>query len=480
MRRTGIDLSPTRCIVVDAETSWRFRKAGEGKSLRVHHYADLPHTDAQNLTADLRVLAEGNAFPKKVWVNLWEITSSHQYVLLPTASHAELEDAARHRGAALLGIDPREVAVGTFIGQQRAEPGRPSKTEVSFFAASLDEIHTRLRPIVEAGFVVEGITTPCGALWSQARLRRPAMRGAVQAFVALSANMSSLAIFANGFLLYARDISWGYGETPLGPAPAMDREALATRLAGELRRSFLYLKQYWEEDVSLLLLCGDMPEIRSLTAPLIERLNIEVETLDTLEGIDAAALPEPADRFSEQVAAFRLASAIAVESTPVNLLPLEVTAARANRTGRRVYVGGAVAAVVLAAFLYARADVDQKSAERQVMTAETQIRPVSVSQETPPPDRQGPRMAQMLEAVSHATPHGVVVTAVKAISDGHTWRVLIDARSESDDAGVARAAADSFIAGLEKSPMFGVPVRPAARRTVGNSLELTAEYVVTK
>ena len=58
--------------------------------------------------------------------------------------------------------------------------------------------------------------------------------------------------------------------------------------------------------------------------------------------------------------------------------------------------------------------------------------------------------------------------------------MLIDARSESDEAGVARAAADSFIASLEKSPMFGVPVRPAARRTVGNSLELTAEYVVTK
>ena len=456
--------------MVDAETSWHFRKDGEGKSLRVHHYADIPHTDAQNLTADLRLLAQGNTFPKKVWVNLWEIASIHQYVLLPTASHAELEDAARHRGAELLGVDPGDVAIGTFIGQKRAEPGRPPKVEVSFFAASLDEIHTRLRPIVEAGFVVEGITTPCGALWSQARLRRPAMRGAVQAFVALSANMSSLAIFANGFLLYARDISWGYGDTPLGRATAMNREALASRLSVELRRSFLYLKQYWEQDVSLLLLCGDMPEIRSLTAPLIERLNIEVETLDTLEGIDASALPEPADRFSEQVAAFRLASAIAVESTPVNLLPLEVTAARANRTGRRVYVGGAVAAVALAAFFYARADVDQQSADRQM----------SVSQSTPPPDRQGPRMAQLLEAVSHATPHGVAVTAVKAISDGDTWRVSIDARSESEDAGIARADADSFIAGLAKSPMLGVSVRPATRRTVGNSLELTAEYVVTK
>jgi Tfp pilus assembly PilM family ATPase len=465
--------------VVDAETSWRFRKDGERKSLRVHHYADLPHTNAQNLTADLRALAEANTFTKKAWVNLWEVASSHQYVLLPTASHDELEDAARHRGAALLGIAPRDVAVGTFIGQKRAEPGRPSKTEVSFFAASLDEIHSRLRPIVEAGFVVEGITTPCGALWSQARLRPPSMRGAVQAFVALSANMSSLAIFSNGFLLYARDFSWGYSDMPLGPAVAPDREALAIRLAAELRRSFLYLKQYWEEDVSMLLLCGDMPEIRSLTAPLIERLNIEVETLDTLEGIDAAMLPEPADRFLEQVAAFRLASAIAVESTPVNLLPLEVTVARANRTGRRVYLAGAAAAVALAAFLYARADVDQQSAERQVIAAEPQVRPISVSQEVPP-NLQGARMAQILEAASQAAPRGVAVTALNAMSDGPAWRVSIDARSESDNLATARVAADGFIAGLAKSPIFGSPTRPVTRRTVGNSLELTAEYVVTK
>jgi hypothetical protein len=227
----------------------------------------------------------------------------------------------------------------------------------------------------------------------------------------------------------------------------------------------------------MLLLCGDMPEIRSLTAPLIERLNIEVETLDTLEGIDAAVLPQPVDRFSEQFAAFRLASAIAVESTPVNLLPLEVTVARANRTGRRLYVGGAAAAIALAAFLYARAGVDQ---QKVIAVAEPQIRPVSISQETTPPNLQGARIAQMLEVISKAAPRGVVVTAVKAMADGEAWRVAIDARAESDDARSARASADSFIAGISKSPMFGAPPEAVMRRTVGNSLEMTAEYMVTK
>lgn len=482
----------------------RFRKDGEPKSLRVHNYADLPHSDsAQALTAELKILIQRRGFPKRAWVNFWDVASSHQYLLLPTARRSELEAAAKRHGASALGLHLSDVAVGASIGQPRGEPGHQSKTEVSFFAAPLQEIHSRLRPIVDAGFVVEGVTTPCGALWSQARLRRPAMPGDVHAFVALSAHMSSLAIFANGFLLYARDLNWGYAETPLGLLAPIDREELASRLSTELRRSFLYLKQYWEQDVSQLLLCGDMPEIRSLTAPLIERLNIEVETLDTLEGIDAAVLPEPAGRFSEQVAAFRLASAIAVEPTPVNLLPLDVTTALANRAGQRVFMAGSAAAVAVAAFLFAQADVYRESAQNQVAIAqrelsgvEPRVRAISVAQRTPAPsdmdaqervaldalDQQGPRMTLVLDALSQAAPRGVIVTALKAIPDGQTWRVSIDARSDASDPALAQEAAENFLGALARSPVFGAPVRPATRNLLsgGTSVELTAEYAVSR
>jgi hypothetical protein len=134
----------------------------------------------------------------------------------------------------------------------------------------------------------------------------------------------------------------------------MERDELADRLSVELRRSFLYVKQYWEPDVTQLLLCGDMPEIRSLTAPLIDRLGIEVETLDTLEGIDPMKLPEPADRFSDQVAAFRLASAIAVEPLPVSLLASNEPTGYVNLTNRRLIAVGSAAAVAFAAFVYTR------------------------------------------------------------------------------------------------------------------------------
>ena len=320
VRRTGIDLSSTRCNVVDAETSGR-RRRGEVGALRVHHFASLSSADSsQALTAELKALLERKRFPRRAWVNLWDVRSSHQYLLLPSAPASELESMARHHGASVLGMRAADVTVATTIGSTRGEPGHHLKTELSFFAAGSREVRQRLQPLLDAGFLVEGVTTPCGALWSQSRLRRPSLPGGVHAHVALGVSQSALGIFSNGLLLYARDLDWGYAAAA-GAAPApLDREALAGRLSAELRRSFLYLKQYWEDEVSQVLLCGDMPEIRSLTAPLIERLNIEVETLDTLEGIDTASLP---DGFADQAARFRLASSIAVEPPPVNLLPVE-------------------------------------------------------------------------------------------------------------------------------------------------------------
>ena len=301
MRRTGIDLSSIRCNVVDAESSGRRRKGGQAM-LRVHQFASITHLDnAQALTAELKALSA--SFSRRAWVNLWDVRSSHQYLLLPSAPDSELESRARRHGASVLGMPDLDVTVATSIGGTRGEPGHHPKREVSFFAAGSDEIRARLRPIVEAGFLVEGVTTPCGALWSQARLRRASLPGEVHAHVALGVSQSALGIFSDGALLYARDLDWGYAAQSMGTPVAHDRELLADRLSAELRRSFLYLKQYWEQDVAQVLLCGDMPEIRSLTAPLIERLNIEVETLDTLDGIDTETLPEG---FAERAPMLRL------------------------------------------------------------------------------------------------------------------------------------------------------------------------------
>jgi hypothetical protein len=189
--------------VVDAESSGRRRRGASG-GFRVHHFASVTHLDdAQALTAELKTLT---SFSRRAWVNLWDVRSSHQYLLLPSAPDPELESRARHHGASVLGISPLDVTVATSMGATRGEPGHHPKREVSFFAAASDEIRLRLRPIIDAGFIVEGVTTPCGALWSQARLRRPSLPGEVHAHVVLGLSQSAVGIFADGALLYARDL----------------------------------------------------------------------------------------------------------------------------------------------------------------------------------------------------------------------------------------------------------------------------------
>ena len=497
MRRTGIDLSSLRCNVVDAEASGRRRK-GEPAAFRVHRFASITHLDnAQALTAELKALLERGSVSRKAWVNLWDVRSSHQYLLLPSAPVSELETRARRHGASILGMSDHDVTVATTIGGTRGEPGHHPKREVSFFAAGSDEIRARLRPIVDAGFLVEGVTTPCGALWSQARLRRASLPGAVHAHVAIGVSQSALGIFGDGSLLYARDLDWGYAASPVGTPVAQYRHVLADRLSAELRRSFLYLRQYCDQEVSQVLLCGDMPEIRSLTAPLIERLNIEVETLDTLEGIDTATLP---NGFADRASTLRLASSIAVEPPPVNLLPVEVRATRTNTVSRRIVAGGAAAAVIAGAVLYGRANAIRVDAERRFEAVRHELGSLdarTVSAQTADVvhadelarraaldalDSQGPAMARVLEAVARATSQGVTVRSFRAMPEGGSWNVSVDAVAAGRDLAAARQAGDQFLRALTESPAFDEPVRQPTRRYVpdGGGVEMSATYRVRK
>ncbi|MEO5742101.1 MAG: hypothetical protein ABIS29_16055, partial [Vicinamibacterales bacterium] len=358
-------------------------------------------------------------------------------------------------------------------------------------------IRARLRPIVEAGFLVEGVTTPCGALWSQARLRRASLPGEVHAHVALGVTQSAFGIFSDGSLLYARDLDWGYAVPSVGTPVAYDRDALAQRLAAELRRSFLYLMQYLEQDVSQVLLCGDIPEIRSLTAPLIERLNIEVETLDTLDGIESETLPEG---FADRAPTLRLALSIAVEPPPVNLLPVEVTAGRTSQTGLRIVAAGTAAAIAIGAFLYGQANATRLDAEQQLESVRHELSllraPVAAARATAviPEDEgsrraalealdaQGPAIARVLDALASAAPPGVVLKSVRAIPHRGDWNVKVDAFAAGADQAAANHAADRFLHALAQSSMFAKPLRPPTRRSVptASGVEIDAAYVVRK
>jgi hypothetical protein len=166
-----------------------------------------------------------------------------------------------------------------------------------------------------------------------------------------------------------------------------------------------------------------MPEIRSLVAPLIESLSIDVETLDTLEGIETATLPEG---FAGQAAAFRLASSIAADPPPVNLMPAGLVVPRADRRTPLILASGMAAAVGVCAFLYGQASVARAEAERQIAILEhdtPHLQPIRATQ----PVGGGTSMARLLAAFANEVPEDVVVRSLKASSEGDHWNVAIRA-----------------------------------------------------
>jgi hypothetical protein len=348
--RTGIELSPSLCTLAVADRAGAPR--GGRPVLRVRKFATFTNIDnTVVLVADLREMVDSHAVPKHAWITLWGARHVHRYTWVARQREKEAREVALEQGESALGLDRRDLEAAFVRG---ANLLRGEKVELSFVASASSDIRKKVALVEAAGFVVDGVTTASGALWAQARLRPGIVPTDVHAYVAIGASRSALAIISNGFMLYGREMPWGYARPGEVFPVARSRFEVATELAGELRRSFLYVKQYCDEDVSQVLLCGEMPEIRSLTGPLIERIGIEVETLDTLEGVDAAHLPEPGDVFADRVASMRLAMAVSASGAPVNLLPIDQTVVHRRRLRRSAVAIGSVAAVGAAALVYER------------------------------------------------------------------------------------------------------------------------------
>jgi hypothetical protein len=268
-------------------------------------------------------------------------------MVLPSAKPSELAGLAQREAMGDVPLlQQTEVISGIHLGASRGFSTTAARREVVFAAASAPDIRSRIQPLIEAGFVIETVATPPLALCSIARLRRGTVPGAALALFALGSTGSALAIVRDGLLLLAREMPWGY--------EGLVREALVTKLVAELRRSFLFFKQSNRAEIAQVVLCGDAPELRALTAPLIMALDLEVETLDSLAGIDAASLPELADVFRERVANFRLAWALAADAKPpINLIPVEIAARRHSTRPTIPLIGSGAVAVILGLIGYA-------------------------------------------------------------------------------------------------------------------------------
>lgn len=192
-----------------------------------------------------------------------------------------------------------------------------------------------LAALVDAGFVIDAVLSPEDALAIVARERnRPTSAGAT-AWLALSRHGAALVILSGADVLYTKRIAWKYKKAARLNEQLLQRYLFVAHLAPELQHGIDVVRAEHGISVDGAVTCGDLPDLRSLTMPLIEELDFEVETLDSLEGfeITKSAL---ADRAIEYAPALLLAAA-ATAVTPV-------PAPRAGRWWRR----GAAAAILLA------------------------------------------------------------------------------------------------------------------------------------
>lgn len=189
-------------------------------------------------------------------------------------------------------------------------PQSASSTDSANPLDSADQTaRTLVSPLREAGFDVEAVLSPAQALAVLARRRpRPPGRGGA-IWLALNRQGAAIAIVDGGDLLYAREFDWHYRPSATVKEELLQRYSLVAHLSPEVRHGLDIVRASRDVVIGSVVTCGDLPDLRSLTMPLIEELDIDVETLDTLEGLDVSRLDER-DDLAERASALWLAAAV--------------------------------------------------------------------------------------------------------------------------------------------------------------------------
>ncbi len=324
-RRVGIELSPSRCALVDVDA-----RAGDAASVPVgvRTFRTIPWSpdNAEAFVATLRLLRRSRIVPARAVVALWGIDGTCHHFSLPSGDDRRLRAQALREVRLTGRVEQRDTSCAVLV--DRAAPRTATTTrDVTVVAAPAAQVRARLAPLVAADFAIEAVVTPAMALASLARLLPGGDDDAVRAYVAVNADASAIAIVRKGLLLLAREVALPFRAgcaSPDGDEGTRSLEALdfVRRLAPELKRSFLALKQQSKLDVRQVLLCGELSDLRALTAPLITSLQVEVATLDTLQGLAAGAGAALDATVRDHAGALRVAwAAGGAGSRLVSLLP---------------------------------------------------------------------------------------------------------------------------------------------------------------
>jgi hypothetical protein len=318
--RVGIELSPVACRIVELDGPDVV--PGQPLATRVRSYSVLPpsgpETEQRFTSIDRR----------PVTVVVWGVRSDHRQVVVSKGSYEKMRGEAL-ASARAAGVDPRGTLAD--IAPVLTTIKGADRPPVVLALANAEAVSAAIRPLVEAGVRIRSIITPADALLGLARSRpafAPGGPSGIEAYVALDATATCLALVRGGSLLGARELPWGYESPATLPGAPQSAETsgrradLAARLADELADFLMMVGARHEHDaVTQVSICGGLAELRTMALSLTERLDVEVEALDSLFGIDVEHLPEPADGFRERAAELRLAwSAAADWRGPINLL----------------------------------------------------------------------------------------------------------------------------------------------------------------
>jgi hypothetical protein len=304
--RLGVELTPVSCRYVELDAS---PASAQGvSSTRIRAFGRLPRESAQARNE----LARFRRQPAAAVV--WGLQADHRHAVVPHGSFRRMrrDAVAEMQGA---GVETRGRVADIFAA--RRAKGAPTRSVVVALA-STPGLVSATRWLAAQGIRVRSIVTPALALMSLARLRREfTAPDRVETYVALEERTTAIALVRNGLLLAASELSWGYQDHR---GLTLPREEIAGRLADEIER-FLAARSARPDVLAQVCICGGLPELRSMAIRLMEQLDVEVETLDSLFGIDPVLLPLPPHEFREHATDMRLAWAAAADwPAPVNLL----------------------------------------------------------------------------------------------------------------------------------------------------------------
>ena len=201
-------------------------------------------------------------------------------------------------------------ALATALGRARRDDGFESRARVvawgppsSQVALDLDHLPD-VAPLVEAGFEIEAIISPPQALAMLLESLRVDSRRAAVAAVALTPHGAALAIVHHGQVVAARTFEWPLGVPFTGArSELLDRYLIVSQLAPQLQHLIELAGPVYHAAVSSVVVCGSLPDLRSLSMLLIEELDLEVETLDSGDRLAAAVAQQTESAASLQLAA---------------------------------------------------------------------------------------------------------------------------------------------------------------------------------